>query len=430
MLAVLILTPGFCLLTPSLSPAQVVVNGPGLVTINGKVTLGNQPAAIATLSASSLGFATQAEGTTSAPLAVTLTNTGAVTLSSIALSITGSNAADFAQTTSPATNCGGSLTSGSVCTISVAFTPATGAGEMGTLSIADNAGNTPQTVSLSGTGQAGGGGTDILAGAGNFNSPNNCTSCAPWNTTHTYSNTADLSVTTGAATTLAGGWTGASPFGLYALDINYPSGSIDINRYLSYYADQLDTYLEEWVQYYAYFPASSAGLCGQRKTLYLKTGDNNNLGGGSSYNGFAVMTGDMFTSNKVGGVWNIKGRSDAGSYALVQGGGADDYANATRMYPGNTYRITYHARLNTITAGVANSDGLVELYINGTKQFSHTNFKLLGNQTLQDYWKWTEVGVQFDPWTCDGTAQINTSTEHRFIGNIAIYWGSAGPAVL
>ena len=96
------------------------------------------------LSPSSLSFSSQAVGTTSAAQAVTLTNSG-----NAALNITGISASgDFAQTN----NCGSSVAAGANCSISVTFTPTASGLRSGTLSVSDNAPASPQTVSLSGSG--------------------------------------------------------------------------------------------------------------------------------------------------------------------------------------------------------------------------------------------------------------------------------------
>lgn len=98
----------------------------------------------------SLTFAGQALGTTSAGQTVTLTNNQSTTLkiTSITRSLT-----DFAYTTScplsPST-----LGPGASCSATVTFSPQAVGTRSGTLSFNDNASNTPQTVSLSGTGTA------------------------------------------------------------------------------------------------------------------------------------------------------------------------------------------------------------------------------------------------------------------------------------
>jgi hypothetical protein len=85
---------------------------------------------------------------TSAPQAVTLTNTGGATLNITSLAVTGANASDYSQTG----NCGSSIAAGANCTIAVLFTPSAAGARAAALSISDNASGSPQTVSLSGTG--------------------------------------------------------------------------------------------------------------------------------------------------------------------------------------------------------------------------------------------------------------------------------------
>src|SRR5207249_2893031 len=89
-------------------------------------------------------------GTTSAPQAVTLSNSGSAALSISSIAITGADSGDFAQTN----NCGSSLGSGTKCTINVTFTPSATGTRTGTLTVTDNASGSPQTASLTGTGVA------------------------------------------------------------------------------------------------------------------------------------------------------------------------------------------------------------------------------------------------------------------------------------
>lgn len=114
------------------SPQSVALSGTGLA-----------PAAVS-LSPSSLVFAGQVIGTTSAAQTVTLTNVGGSNLN-----ITNFQASlPFAQTN----NCPASLAAGANCTISVAFTPQTAGHANGGVTLFDNAGGSPQSVILSGTG--------------------------------------------------------------------------------------------------------------------------------------------------------------------------------------------------------------------------------------------------------------------------------------
>ena len=114
------------------------------LSMNDTVSILLQAVPLVTLSPTSLNFGTQLFGTTSGPQYVTLTNTGGVALdiTSIAAS------ANFSQTN----NCGSSVAAGASCTITVTFRPHTVGTITGTVIISDNASNSSQTVSLSGTG--------------------------------------------------------------------------------------------------------------------------------------------------------------------------------------------------------------------------------------------------------------------------------------
>ena len=99
----------------------------------------------ATLSSPVLSFSTQLVPTKSPPRSLELTNYGAVALTIGSIT---SSSNIFVETNS----CGASLASGANCTINVTFTPGVPGVVNSTLSIADDAADTPQTVSLSGTG--------------------------------------------------------------------------------------------------------------------------------------------------------------------------------------------------------------------------------------------------------------------------------------
>jgi hypothetical protein len=94
-----------------------------------------------TLSASSLAFGNQAMGITSAVTVVTLQNNQTAALTIAGISTTG----NFAQTSncplSPST-----LGAGANCAISVTFTPSALGTLTGTLTVSDNASNSPQTA--------------------------------------------------------------------------------------------------------------------------------------------------------------------------------------------------------------------------------------------------------------------------------------------
>ncbi|HKM57037.1 MAG TPA: choice-of-anchor D domain-containing protein, partial [Isosphaeraceae bacterium] len=109
---------------------------------------GTEP--LANLSPTSLSFAGQVLGTTSAPATVTLSDPRSVALSITSISITGTNPGDFTQTNT----CGGSVAAEANCAINVTFAPLALGTRTASLTITDDAANSPQTVSLSGIGTA------------------------------------------------------------------------------------------------------------------------------------------------------------------------------------------------------------------------------------------------------------------------------------
>jgi sugar lactone lactonase YvrE len=133
--------------TPQTAVLKVMDNAPGSPqTVALYATVINPQAH---LSATSLSFGTQKVGTSSKPpKAVTLTNTGATALTITSIAIAGTNPLDFVQTN----NCPGSLQPNTGCTISVTFKPTAKGSRSGSVVITDNAQNSPQSISLSGTG--------------------------------------------------------------------------------------------------------------------------------------------------------------------------------------------------------------------------------------------------------------------------------------
>jgi hypothetical protein len=99
-------------------------------------------------SPASLNFGNQKVNTTSVAKTITLTNSGTTTLTLGALSISG----EFAIASGTTCTNGGSVAAGASCKINVTFTPKAKGTRTGTLTITDNAQNSPQTAALSGTG--------------------------------------------------------------------------------------------------------------------------------------------------------------------------------------------------------------------------------------------------------------------------------------
>lgn len=120
------------------SPQTITLTGSGVTS-----------AGALSLSKTSLTFAALTVGQTSSAQTVTLSNTGktAINISSITAG------GDFAETDT----CGtlpAALNVGATCNISVTFTPTSTGTRSGGISIADDAENSPQAVSLTGTGNA------------------------------------------------------------------------------------------------------------------------------------------------------------------------------------------------------------------------------------------------------------------------------------
>lgn len=142
--------------TPSLSgytfnpPTQNIKNLSGNRTANFSGS-GSRP--LASLSTSSLNFGNQNAGVASGIQSVVLTNTGNGPLSLSAISIGGTNAADFR-----ATVCGtlpAQIAPAATCTVQVSFVPSLAGGETATLTFTDNSNGTAgstQAVALSGSG--------------------------------------------------------------------------------------------------------------------------------------------------------------------------------------------------------------------------------------------------------------------------------------
>jgi hypothetical protein len=106
------------------------------------------PSANVGLSPAAVNFGTQLVGATSPAHTITVTNTGNLDLPAPAVGVSGTNSADFSQNST----CTSTIAPQATCTISVTFTPTLFATENATLTLTDAAPNSPQTISLTGTG--------------------------------------------------------------------------------------------------------------------------------------------------------------------------------------------------------------------------------------------------------------------------------------
>ena len=117
---------------------------PQIVPLSGMGT-STSTAPVVSLSPTNLSFSTFRVGTSSRTKSVTLSNTGNATLSLTSIAASG----DFSQTN----NCNGSLNAGNACTIRVTFKPTGKGARTGSVTITDNASDSPQAVTLTGTGK-------------------------------------------------------------------------------------------------------------------------------------------------------------------------------------------------------------------------------------------------------------------------------------
>jgi trimeric autotransporter adhesin len=115
-----------------------------------KVTLSGTGAAAPPigLSATSLAFPTTTHGTVSLAKAVKITNNGTATVHLISITITGTNPTSFIQIST----CGTTLAPAASCTALVAFDPPAAGAASAKLNFNDNGAASPQSVTLSGTG--------------------------------------------------------------------------------------------------------------------------------------------------------------------------------------------------------------------------------------------------------------------------------------
>ena len=120
------------------------------------------------LSPTKLAFKKVGIGQTSSPQSVTLTNTGNATLN--LASVTVSASYQISNNT-----CGATVAAGANCVVSVTLTPTKKGAIKGTLSFTDDAAGSPQTVALTGTGQA----VTLSPNALNFGTVNVGVSSAP-----------------------------------------------------------------------------------------------------------------------------------------------------------------------------------------------------------------------------------------------------------
>lgn len=100
-----------------------------------------------TISQNPVNFPTISQGATSTPIMVTVTNSGSATLNISSVVTGGTNVGDFTTTNA----CSGSVAAMGTCTITITFVPTASGQRAETITIADNAPNSPQVINVTGT---------------------------------------------------------------------------------------------------------------------------------------------------------------------------------------------------------------------------------------------------------------------------------------
>jgi len=118
-------------------------NSPQSITLSGT---GVQP--LVSLSSPNLAFGSTTLNTPAESQSVTLTNTGTAALAITSIAVTGTNAPEFAFSN----NCGTSLAPGASCSIHGHFEPTALGASTASVTITDNAPDSPESISLTGTG--------------------------------------------------------------------------------------------------------------------------------------------------------------------------------------------------------------------------------------------------------------------------------------
>src|SRR5882724_2639287 len=133
----------------SATMTQSFTGGPTSVTSALSGT-GDAATPAVTLTPATLDFGSVTTGVTSAAKTVQIQNSGNAVLNITSITLTGTNAADYARTN----NCGGTLAIGSVCTVDITITPGGTGARTANLHLIDDAANTPQNVTMTTNGVA------------------------------------------------------------------------------------------------------------------------------------------------------------------------------------------------------------------------------------------------------------------------------------
>jgi hypothetical protein len=140
---------------PQAATLTITDNAPGSpqsVQLSGAGVAPPPPAPMVSVTPNPTTFATTTQGTSSTAMSIAVTNSGNATLHISSLIIGGNNSADFI---SPASNCSGAaLAANASCTISVTFAPLAAGQRSETVTLTDDAANSPQVILVQGNATA------------------------------------------------------------------------------------------------------------------------------------------------------------------------------------------------------------------------------------------------------------------------------------
>jgi 6-phosphogluconolactonase (cycloisomerase 2 family) len=125
-------------------------NAPGSpqsVTLSGEGVAPPPPAPAVTVVPNPVSFPTTTQGVTSSPIMIGVTNSGNATLNISSVTLGGNNSSEFSMTN----GCSGPYAANSGCIITMTFTPLAAGQRSATITITDDAANSPQIIPVSGS---------------------------------------------------------------------------------------------------------------------------------------------------------------------------------------------------------------------------------------------------------------------------------------
>lgn len=129
---------------------SIVDNAPGSpqsILLTGNGVAPPPPAPAVSAAPNPVNFSTITQGTTSSPISLVITNSGSATLHIASVAVGGNNVGDFTTTT---TACGGAINAKATCSISITFSPLAAGQRTETITISDDAPDSPQVIDVAG----------------------------------------------------------------------------------------------------------------------------------------------------------------------------------------------------------------------------------------------------------------------------------------